>query len=186
VLAAAVGFASAAFAVPPAALAEAPGASTPTQVASPPAASVTDADKRVIADLLFKRQLLKPDDLDAASRYAELETELGDYEAAIGALERALFYNPSLPQVNFKLGVLYFRLRSYELARNCFEAVLTTPDVPPDIDAEAQTYVAAVDKINCRSRLSYSLRRLSSRIQVHCGRSRPLRAFPTPLSRYRM
>jgi hypothetical protein len=168
VLAAAVGFASAAFAVPPAALAEAPGASTPTQVASPPAASVTDAEKRVIADLLFKRQLLKPDDLDAAFRYAELETELGDYEAAIGALERVLFYNPSLPQVNFKLGVLYLHLhlhlRSYELARNCFEAVLTTPDVPPEIGAEAQTYVAAVDKINSRSRLSYSLRPPPSRI----------------------
>ena len=94
VLAAAAGVASAAFAVPPAALAEAPGASTPTQVASPPAAPVTDADKRVVADLLFKRLLLKPDDLDAGFQYAQLETELGDYEAAIGALERILYYNP--------------------------------------------------------------------------------------------
>jgi hypothetical protein len=108
VLAAAVGVASAAFAVPPAALAETPGASTPTQVALPPAASVTDADKRVVADLLFKRLLLKPDDLDAGFQYAQLETELRDYEAAIGALERILYYNPNLPRVNLQLGTLYF------------------------------------------------------------------------------
>ena len=98
-LAAAFGVASAALVVPPAALAEAPGTSAPTQVASPPTASMTDADKRIAADLLFKRLLLKPDDLDAGFQYAQLETELGDYEAAIGALERMLYYNPDLPRV---------------------------------------------------------------------------------------
>jgi tetratricopeptide (TPR) repeat protein len=143
-------------------------------------------DSAVEQQRLYDQMMQQPANYGITSAFVAVAVQRADYEAAIGALERVLFYNPSLPQVNFKLGVLYFHLRSYELARNCFEAVLTTPDVPPDIDAEAQTYVAAVDKINCRSRLSYSLRRLSSRIQVHCGRSRPLRAFPTPLSRYRM
>jgi hypothetical protein len=191
VLAAAVGVAGAAFAVPPTALAEVPGASTPRQVAPPPAASVTDADKRVVADLLFKRLLLKPDDLDAGFRYAELETELGDYEAAVGALERILYYNPNLPRVNLQLGTLYFHLRSYEMARNCFDAVLSAPDVPPDIRTEVQTYVAAVDKavaINPRSMPACPIlsRRRRSRIQGHCGRSRPRPDFPpTPHMRYR-
>jgi tetratricopeptide (TPR) repeat protein len=162
-----LGVAVTAFAVPLAAAVEAQGGSTPTLVASSPATQpLTDVDKRVVVDLLFKQQLLKPDDLDAAFRYSELETELGEYEAAIGALERMLFYNPNLSQVKFKLGVLYFHLRSYELARNCFEAVLTTPDVPPEIGADARTYVAAVDKIDSRSRLSDSLRRLRLRIQA--------------------
>ena len=58
---------------------------------------MNDADKRIAADLLFKRLLLKPDDLDAGFKYAQLETELGDYEAAIGALERILYYNPIFP-----------------------------------------------------------------------------------------
>jgi tetratricopeptide (TPR) repeat protein len=189
-LAAAVGVASAAFAVPPAALAEAPGASTPTQVASPPAASVTDADKRVVADLLFKRLLLKPDDLDAGFQYSQLETELGDYEAAIGALERILYYNPDLPRVKLQLGMLYFHLRSYEMARNCFEAVLNAPDVPADIRTEVQTYVAAVDKalaINPRSMPGCPIvsQRLRSRIRARCGRSRPRLDFPTAVMRYR-
>jgi len=190
VLAAAVGVAGAAFAVPPTALAEVPGAATPRQVAPPPAASVTDADKRVVADLLFKRLLLKPDDLDAGFRYAELETELGDYEAAVGALERILYYNPNLPRVNLQLGTLYFHLRSYEMARNCFDAVLNAPDVPLDIRTEVQTYVAAIDKavaINPRSMPGCPIlsRRLRSRVRGHCGRSRPRPHFPTPLMRYR-
>jgi hypothetical protein len=181
-LAAAVGVASAAFAVPSAALAEAPGASTPTQVASPPAPPVIDVDMRVAADLLFKRLLLKPDDLDAGFQYAQLETELGDYEAAIGALERIRYYDPNLPRVKLQLGVLYFHLRSYEMARYYFDSVLNAPDVPPDIRTEVQTYVAAVDKavaINPRSMPGSRIisRRLRSRIQGDCGRSRPSARF---------
>ena len=144
--AAAIGVAGAAFGSPPAALAQAPAASTPTPVASPPAAPLSHADKLIAADLLFKRLLLKPDDLDAGFRYAELETELGDYEAAIGALERMLYYNPNLPRVRLQLGVLYFHLRSYEMARNYFDAVFNAPDTPADIRTEVQTYIAAVDK----------------------------------------
>ena len=40
---------------------------------------------------------LTPTNPDAGFQYAQLETELGDYEAAIGALERILYYNPNLP-----------------------------------------------------------------------------------------
>jgi tetratricopeptide (TPR) repeat protein len=173
--AAAIGAAVAAFAVPPAALAQvasssspapapalspltppqAAGASTPAPVASPPpAAPMNDADKRIAADLLFKRLLLKPDDLDAGFKYAQLETELGDYEAAIGALERILYYNPNLPRVKLQLGVLYFHLRSYEMARNYFDAVLNAPDTPDDIRNEVQTYIAAVDKAVAVNQLS--------------------------------
>src|SRR5580704_11999862 len=165
--AAAIGAAVAAFAVPPAALAQVASASSPPPAgapalanapapvaAAPAPASMNDADKRVAADLLFKRLLLKPDDLDAGFQYAQLETELGDYEAAIGALERILYYNPNLPRVKLQLGVLYFHLRSYEMARNYFDAVLNAPDTPDDIRNEVQTYIAAVDKAVAVNQLS--------------------------------
>jgi tetratricopeptide (TPR) repeat protein len=147
------------------------------------------ADKLIAVDLLFKRLLLKPDDLDAGFRYAELETELGDYEAAIGALERMLYYNPNLPRVKLQLGVLYFQVRFYEMARNYFDTVLNAPDVPPDIRTEVQTYVAAIDKavaINPRSMPGGPIlpRCLRSRMQGHCGRSRP-RPDSYTLMRYR-
>jgi tetratricopeptide (TPR) repeat protein len=174
VLAAALGVTAAAFVAPSAAraqVASAPSpapagapalvssppagpASSPAPVASAPAAPMNDADKRITADLLFKRLLLKPDDLDAGFRYAELETELGDYEAAIGALERMLYYNPNLPRVRLQLGVLYFHLHSYEMARNYFDAVLKDPNLPSDIHTEVQTYIAAVDKAVAINQLS--------------------------------
>ena len=139
---------------PGAALAQAASASTATQAAPPPAAPASNADKLVAADLLFKRLLLKPDDLDAGFQYAQLETELGDYEAAIGALERMLYYNPNLPRVKLQLGVLYFHLHSYEMARNYFNSVLNAPDTPADVRTEVQTYIAAVDKAVAINQLS--------------------------------
>jgi tetratricopeptide (TPR) repeat protein len=152
--AAAMGVAGAAFGSPQAALAQAPDPAAPAQAASPPAAPLSHADKLIAADLLFKRLLLKPDDLDAGFRYAELETELGDYEAAIGALERMLYYNPNLPRVKLQLGVLYFHLRSYQMAHNYFDAVLNNPETPADIRTEVQTYIAAVDKALAINQLS--------------------------------
>ena len=77
---------------------------------------------------MFKHLLAKPNDLDAAFRFSEIETKLGDYEAAIGALERMLFYNPNLPRVKLELGLLYFKLHSYEMAKSYFNAAIASPD----------------------------------------------------------
>jgi hypothetical protein len=106
----------------------------------------SDADARATSDLLFKRMLVKPDDLDASFEYAQIETRLGDYEAAIGALERMLYYNPNLPRVKLELGALYFKLKSYQLARTYFNAVLEFKDLPADVRDEVTTYLAAVDR----------------------------------------
>ena len=104
------------------------------------------ADQRTEADLLFKRMLAKPNDLDAAFRYSQIETKLGDYEAAIGALERMLFYNTNLPRVKLELGVLYFKLRSYEMARSYFTAAIAAKDTPQDLRDEVATFIAAIDR----------------------------------------
>jgi hypothetical protein len=103
-------------------------------------------DPHVEADALFKRMLVKPNDLDAAFRYSQIETKLGDYEAAIGALERMLFYNPNLPRVKLELGVLYFRLRSYEMARSYFTAAIAAKDTPDDVREEVATFITAIDR----------------------------------------
>jgi hypothetical protein len=58
----------------PAALAQTAGSSNSAQaqVASPSASPMSNADKRIAADLLFKRLLIKPDDLDAGFRFSRL------------------------------------------------------------------------------------------------------------------
>src|ERR1700721_3737580 len=65
-----------------------------------------------------------------------------------------LYYNPNLPRVKLQLGVLYFHLHSYEMARNYFDAVLKDPNLPSDEHIEVQTYLAAVDKAVAINQLS--------------------------------
>jgi hypothetical protein len=118
------------------------------------AASPSDADLKVEADILFKRTLLRPDDLDAAFRYSQIETKLGDYEAAIGALERMLFFNPGLPRVKLELGVLYFKLHSYEMARSYFTAAIAGKDTPQDVRDEVASFLTQIDHSVTPSQLS--------------------------------
>ncbi|MBV9567282.1 MAG: hypothetical protein JO172_04020 [Hyphomicrobiales bacterium] len=106
----------------------------------------SDGDLHAEADALFKHLLIKPNDLDAAFRFSEIETKLGDYEAAIGALERMLFYNPNLPRVKLELGLLYFRLHSYEMARSYLNAAIESPDTPQDVRDQVAKFLNAIDR----------------------------------------
>jgi tetratricopeptide (TPR) repeat protein len=90
--------------------------------------------------------LVKPNDLDTAFRYSQIEEKLGDYEAAIGALERMLFYNPDLPRVKLELGLLYFKLHSYEMARSYFDAAIASPATPQDVRDQVAKFIAAIDR----------------------------------------
>jgi tetratricopeptide (TPR) repeat protein len=117
-------------------------ACAPAQTAPAP----NEADLHAQADVLFKRLLVKPNDLDAAFLYSQIETKLGDYEAAIGALERMLFYNTDLPRVKLELGVLYYRLRSYEMARTYFAAAIAGKETPQDVRDEVATFLVAIDR----------------------------------------
>lgn len=111
---------------------------------TPPAASLLSP--RIEADALFARLLVKPDDLDATFRYSALEAQLGDQEAAIGGLERMLFYNPNLPRVRLELGLLYFKLGSYEMARANFEAAISGKDVPEDVVVRVKSFLKEIDR----------------------------------------
>jgi len=95
---------------------------------------------------LFDRMLKAPTNLDVAFRYAEVSTKLHDFEAAIGALERMLFFNASLARVKLELGVLYFRLGSYEMAKTYFTNAIADPTTPVDVRAKVQAYLAEIEK----------------------------------------
>jgi hypothetical protein len=97
-------------------------------------------------DVLFKRILKEPANLDVSFRHAELSTANGDYEAAIGSLERMLFYNPNLPRVMLELGVLYFRLGSYEMSREYFKKSIAASDTPPEVRVRVDAYLIEIEK----------------------------------------
>lgn len=95
---------------------------------------------------LFKRMYADPSNLDVSFQFAELATRLGDYEAAIGALERMLFYNPNLPRVKLELGVLYYRIGGFQISRSYFEQALATPGAPADVQQRVNQFIAEIDQ----------------------------------------
>jgi Tetratricopeptide repeat len=92
-------------------------------------------------EALLKRMLSNPSDLDVAFEYANLSAQVGDYEGAISALERMLIYAPNTPRLQLELGILYYRLGAYEVARSYFEQALANPSVPPNVAAQIRLYL---------------------------------------------
>ena len=107
---------------------------TPSIVSVPP--TLKRAGKRLLA-----RMLQNPADLDTAFEYAELSSQVGDYEAAISTLERMLIFAPNTPRLQLELGILYYRLGSYDVARSYFAQVVSNPSVPPEIAAKVRLYL---------------------------------------------
>lgn len=105
-------------------------------------------------DAAFQETMSKPADLDVLFRFASLATQVGDLEGAISALERMLLINPDLPRVRLELGVLYYRLASYEAARTYLESALKSPSLPSDVRQKAQEYLAEIDSRSSLSSLS--------------------------------
>lgn len=103
---------------------------------------------------LFQQMLLNPGNHEVTFAYVKSATERGDYEAAIGGLERLLFYNPRLTRVKYELGALYFRLGSHELARRYFKEALAGPDIDAITKERIETYLPDSEKQLQASRLS--------------------------------
>jgi Tetratricopeptide repeat len=123
------------------------GSAQARDLAQAPAAAPSEVQKQY--DDAFKETMRKPADLDVLFRFATLASQTGDLEGAISALERMLLIDPDLPRVRLELGVLYYRLGSYEMSRTYFEGALKSPSVPPDVRAKAEQFMAdAISKQN--------------------------------------
>jgi hypothetical protein len=116
------------------------------------AISIGSAGAQTISELardvdpLFQSMLTSPSDLDSTLKYAVGVMQTGDIESAISTYEQLLFYNPNLSRVRFELGVLYYRLGSYEMARGYFQSALEMHDISPDTQQKAERFIAAINK----------------------------------------
>lgn len=104
---------------------------------APFAAEVSEARR----EAMLQGMIANPSDLDLAFEYAEASANAGDYEGAISALERMLIYAPNTPRIQFELGMLYYKLGAYEVARSYFEQVLVNPSVPNEIADQVRLYI---------------------------------------------
>lgn len=97
-------------------------------------------------DALFEQLFRDPADLDVTFRYAEVSALLGNFEAAVSALERMLLFNPDLPRVRLELGVLYFRLGSFALAPTYLTRALEAEEIPSEVQARVEVFLAEIDR----------------------------------------
>lgn len=128
-------------------------------VAAAPAFAQQDVDDVVDAtEDQFKRAFQTmyedPGSLDKAFRFAEVALQQGDFEGAIGALERMLILNPDQPRIRLELGVLYFRLGSYAIARSYLERAAADPAIGEDAKARVAQFLTEIEKRLETSRFS--------------------------------
>ncbi|MBV9523585.1 MAG: tetratricopeptide repeat protein [Alphaproteobacteria bacterium] len=108
------------------------------------------AEQQHLYDLMAEH----PTDYRLALEFVGIATKRGDYEAAIGALERLLYYNPDLPLLKYELGALYYRLGVYDVATRYLTQALASPELDAAAKARAEAYLADAVRQRQQSRLS--------------------------------
>ncbi|MBI3197905.1 MAG: tetratricopeptide repeat protein [Rhodospirillales bacterium] len=112
---------------------------------------------RAAYDAAFDETLRNPTDPPTLLRYADLAVQVGDIEGAISALERLLLIDGDQPKVKLELGVLYYRLGSYEAARTYLESARGSGRASPEIKDRASQYLKEVDSKVSKSQFSGDL-----------------------------
>jgi hypothetical protein len=116
--------------------------------------SAGSPELRAEQQALLDQTIRNPDDLEATYAYVELSRRLGDAEAAIGALERLVNYNPTLARANYELGVLYHQLGSYDAAARYLRAAASSPTLEAATKARVDALYGETVKQQKQSRWS--------------------------------
>lgn len=108
-------------------------------------------------DATFQQMLRSPGNQDIMFKFAGIAMRLGNYEAAISTLERMLLFNPELPRIRLELGVLYFRLGSFDVSRSYLKRAIEAKDVPQEVRVRAESYLDEIDKRSSRNKFTGSV-----------------------------
>lgn len=115
--------------------------------------AIAQEDQRAEQARLAAQIQLNPTDYEATYRYVLLSTELRDYEAGIGALERILMFNPNLSRARKELGFLYARLGSYQLSAQHLRKALDEGGLDPVQVAQIEAQLPDIEKRTQANRL---------------------------------
>jgi hypothetical protein len=111
-----------------------------------PASAQTTTGFGGTLDPLFQGVIARPADINNTLQYASGSAAAGDIESAISAYEQLLFYNPKLSQTRFELGVLYYRLGSYAMARGYLQSALQMQDLTPELQQKIDDLLELTNK----------------------------------------
>lgn len=87
-----------------------------------------------------------PSNYDATYRFVKVSIDLHDYEAAIGALERLLLFNPKLIRAHHELGHLYARLGAYEMSAYHINMALQSGSLDKKEAARLENQLPEIEK----------------------------------------
>ncbi len=94
---------------------------------------------------VFKQLFQDPTNLNLLFKYANLSILVGDLEAAIGVFEQMLIYESDLPRIRLELGVLYFRLGAFALAKSYLNSVKEY-DPPAEVLAKVELFLSEIEE----------------------------------------
>ncbi len=102
-----------------------------------PADSKPQEDYRSAYDALMS----DPGNPALLAAFANEASRIGNYEAAIGALEAILIQNPGLNQIRVELGVMYYRVGAYDVSRFHLQRALDSGTLSPSVAARALAFL---------------------------------------------
>lgn len=114
-------------------------------------------DARAERDRLAAHIQAHPEDDAATYRFVALATELRDDEAAIGALERLLMFNPDLSRARKELGFLYARLGNWAVAAQHLKEARKSQSLDAVQKAQIDAQLPDIEKRTQPSRLTVRL-----------------------------
>lgn len=106
-----------------------------------------EAELRGELDRIYELLLDNPSDVELNRRFIVIALALNDYDAAIGAVERLIFYAPDDPALYVEAGRFYYQIESYGAARGYLEDALNLPTISPDLRRQASTLIEDIDRL---------------------------------------
>jgi hypothetical protein len=103
------------------------------------AAPADPASLRAELDSIYQRLLVDPSDTALNRRMIDVALALEDYDAAIGAVERLIFYDPGNAALQLEAARLYLQIKSYAAASGYLKDAKALPTLTTEQQEELAT-----------------------------------------------
>ena len=111
-----------------------------------PSAAQDPASLQSELDSIYQQLLVDPSDRSLNRRLIEIAVQLNDYDAAIGAVERLIFYEPDNADLQLQAARFYLQIKSYAAAAGYLKDVLALPGLTEAQRIDASQLLVTADR----------------------------------------